>query len=137
MVMTRSYRLVAYLPAPLIQKRLWTFCAGLAPGCFRGGVLPHRTPNSTVLRIVTGHRRCSRSSFMRVRGGGEVMPYSPDHKKGTRQRILNAAAHLFNKKGFSEASIEEIMTAAGLTHGGFYRHFHSKDELYAEAVRNF
>src|SRR4029079_15597635 len=29
------------------------------------------------------------------------------------------------------------MTAAGLTHGGFYRHFHSKDELYAEAVRNF
>src|SRR5262249_52009374 len=44
---------------------------------------------------------------------------------------------LFNQKGFSEASIEGIMTAAGLTHGGFYRHFHSKDELYAEAVRNF
>jgi Bacterial regulatory proteins, tetR family len=43
------------------------------------------------------------------------MPYSPDHKKGTRQRILKAAAHQFNKKGFSEASIEEIMTAAGLT----------------------
>ena len=65
------------------------------------------------------------------------MPYSPDHKKGTRQRILKAAARLFNQKGFSEASIEEIMTAAGLTHGGFYRHFNSKDELYAEAVRNF
>lgn len=65
------------------------------------------------------------------------MPYSPDRKKGTRQRILKAAAHLFNEKGFSEASIEGIMTAAGLTHGGFYRHFHSKDELYAEAVRNF
>jgi TetR/AcrR family transcriptional repressor of nem operon len=67
----------------------------------------------------------------------DVMPYSPDHKKGTRQRILKAAAQLFNKKGFSEASIEGIMTAAGLTHGAFYRHFHSKDELYAEAVRNF
>jgi TetR/AcrR family transcriptional repressor of nem operon len=67
----------------------------------------------------------------------DVMPYSPDHKKGTRQRILKAAAHLFNKKGFSEASIEGIMTAAGLTHGGFYRHFNSKDELYAEAVRHF
>ena len=65
------------------------------------------------------------------------MPYSPDHKKGTRARILNAAAHLFNKKGFSEASIEGIMTAPGLTYVGFYRHFHSKDELYAEAVRNF
>jgi TetR/AcrR family transcriptional regulator, transcriptional repressor for nem operon len=67
----------------------------------------------------------------------DVMPYSPDHKKGTRQRIVKAAAHVFNKRGFSEATIEEIMTAAGLTHGGFYRHFHSKDELYAEAVRNF
>ena len=65
------------------------------------------------------------------------MPYSPDHKKGTRQRIVKAAAHVFNKRGFSEATIEEIMTAAGLTHGGFYRHFHSKDEVYAEAVRNF
>jgi AcrR family transcriptional regulator len=67
----------------------------------------------------------------------DVMPYSPDHKKGTRQRILKAAARLFNQKGFSEATIEGIMTAAGLTHGGFYRHFNSKDELYAEAVRHF
>jgi len=65
------------------------------------------------------------------------MPYLPDHKKDTRQRIVKAAARLFNKKGFSETTIEGIMTAAGLTHGGFYRHFNSKDELYAEAVRNF
>ena len=65
------------------------------------------------------------------------MPYSPDHKKRTRQRILKTAARLFNQKGFSEASIEEIMKAAGLSHGGFYRHFKGKDELYAEAVRNF
>jgi TetR/AcrR family transcriptional repressor of nem operon len=67
----------------------------------------------------------------------DVMPYSPDRKKGTRQRILKAAARLFNQKGFSEATIEGIMTAAGLTHGGFYRHFNSKDGLYAEAVRHF
>jgi TetR/AcrR family transcriptional regulator, transcriptional repressor for nem operon len=67
----------------------------------------------------------------------DLMPYSPDHKKSTRQRILKAAARLFNKEGFSEATIEGIMTAAGLTHGGFYRHFNSKDELYAEAVRHF
>ena len=65
------------------------------------------------------------------------MPYSPDHKKRTRQRILKTAARLFNQKGFSEASIEDIMRAAGLSHGGFYRHFKGKDELYAEAVRNF
>jgi len=39
------------------------------------------------------------------------------------------AARLFNRKGFSEVTISEIMTSAGLTHGGFYRHFKSKDEL--------
>jgi len=65
------------------------------------------------------------------------MPYSPDHKKGTRQRIVKAAAHVFNKRGFSEATIEEIMTAAGLTHGGFYRHFHSKDELMPKLSGTF
>jgi len=65
------------------------------------------------------------------------MPYSPDHKEHTRNRILRSAARLFNRKGFSEATIGEIMTAAGLTHGGFYRHFSSKDKLYAEAVRYF
>ena len=65
------------------------------------------------------------------------MPYAPNHKRETRQRILSSAAHLFNRRGFSEATIDEIMTAAGLTHGGFYRHFSSKDKLYAEAVRQF
>lgn len=65
------------------------------------------------------------------------MPYSPEHKEDTRQSILKSAARLFNRKGFSEVTIDEIMTAAGLTHGGFYRHFKSKDELYAEAVRQF
>src|SRR5262245_26937823 len=65
------------------------------------------------------------------------MPYSPNHKQDTRRRILRSAARLFNRRGFSEATIDEIMIAAGLTHGGFYRHFSSKDKLYAEAVRYF
>jgi len=65
------------------------------------------------------------------------MPYAPNHKQDTRQRIIRNAARLFNRKGFAEVTIGEIMTAAGLTHGGFYRHFSSKDELYAEAVRYF
>jgi AcrR family transcriptional regulator len=65
------------------------------------------------------------------------MPYTPDHKRRTRQRIVAAAARLFNRKGFAAVTIGEIMTAAGLTHGGFYRHFGSKQELYAEAVRHF
>lgn len=65
------------------------------------------------------------------------MPYSATHKQQTRQRILESARRLFNSKGFAEVSIGEVMENAGLTHGGFYRHFKHKDELYAEAVRWF
>jgi TetR/AcrR family transcriptional regulator, transcriptional repressor for nem operon len=65
------------------------------------------------------------------------MPYTPEHKRETRQKILESARRLFNKSGFSEVSIDEIMEDAGLTRGGFYRHFRNKDELYAEAVRRF
>src|SRR5204863_3185408 len=55
----------------------------------------------------------------------------------TREKILESARRLFNRKGYSGVSIEEIMSEAGLTHGGFYRHFGGKDELYAAAVRQF
>ncbi len=65
------------------------------------------------------------------------MPYSAKHKLETRQRILESARRLFNSKGFAEVSIGEVMENAGLTHGGFYRHFRDKDELYAAAVRWF
>jgi hypothetical protein len=65
------------------------------------------------------------------------MPYSPKHKRDTREKILESARRLFNRDGYSGVSIGEIMTDAGLTHGGFYRHFSAKDELYAAAVRQF
>jgi TetR/AcrR family transcriptional repressor of nem operon len=66
-----------------------------------------------------------------------TMPHSPERKRGTREKILESARRLFNRKGYAATSIEEIMRAAGLTHGGFYRHFNGKDELYAAAVRQF
>lgn len=65
------------------------------------------------------------------------MPYSVEHKHETRQRILESARRLFNSRGFAEVSIDEVMDNAGLTRGGFYRHFKDKGELYAEAVRWF
>jgi TetR/AcrR family transcriptional repressor of nem operon len=65
------------------------------------------------------------------------MPYSSQHKAETRQKILTSAARLFNRSGFAEVTIGEIMAAAGLTHGGFYRHFKSKDELYSEVIAQF
>src|SRR5262245_64622455 len=65
------------------------------------------------------------------------MPYSKQHKQDTRERILECARRLFNSKGYLGVTIDEIMNEARLTHGGFYRHFSGKDELYAEAVRRF
>jgi TetR/AcrR family transcriptional regulator, transcriptional repressor for nem operon len=65
------------------------------------------------------------------------MQYSPERKRDMREKILESARRLFNRKGYSSVSIEEIMSDAGLTHGGFYRHFSSKEELHAAAVRQF
>ena len=48
-------------------------------------------------------------------------------------RALQSASRLFRERGFSGASISEIMTATGLTHGSFYNHFDSKEDLLAEA----
>lgn len=62
------------------------------------------------------------------------MPYSPEHKVRTRRRIVRSARRLVNRRGFSQVSIDEIMAGAGLSRGGFYAHFSSKEELYAEAI---
>ena len=65
------------------------------------------------------------------------MPYTTQHKQETRERIIRCARRLFNRKGFAEVTIDEIMRDAGLTRGGFYRHFTAKDELYSEALLQF
>lgn len=65
------------------------------------------------------------------------MPYSPEHKAKTRGRIVEAARVLFNRDGFAEVTIDQVMAHAGLTRGGFYNHFRNKEELYAEAVASF
>jgi len=51
----------------------------------------------------------------------------------TRQRIVRVAGPEFAANGISEAALARVMAAAGLTHGGFYRHFVSKDQLILEA----
>jgi len=65
------------------------------------------------------------------------MPYTAEHKERTRAKIVESARKLFNRHGFEQVSIETIMSEAGLTRGGFYNHFESKDELYAAAVASF
>jgi len=51
-----------------------------------------------------------------------------------RDEVVEAASHLFRGRGIAAVSVPELMAAAGLTHGGFYRHFESKDALAATAV---
>jgi len=62
------------------------------------------------------------------------MPYPPEHGERTRNRIVRSAMILFNRHGFENVSIDDVMASAGLTRGGFYRHFKAKSDLYAEAV---
>ena len=52
----------------------------------------------------------------------------------TRQRIVEVASEAIRSRGIEATGVAEIMAAAGLTHGGFYRHFSSKEELVREAI---
>lgn len=65
------------------------------------------------------------------------MPYSSEHKQKTRANIVEAARILFNRHGFGDVTIDMVMEEAGLTRGGFYNHFKSKEALYGEAVASF
>lgn len=62
------------------------------------------------------------------------MPYAPDHKPRVRRTIVHAAAALFGERGYRQTSVQRVMRAAGLTHGGFYAHFRDKADLFAAAL---
>lgn len=62
------------------------------------------------------------------------MPHAKDRKARTRQRIVRSAQRLFTAHGFAATTIEQIMRESQLTRGGFYAHFRSKAQLYAEAI---
>lgn len=63
------------------------------------------------------------------------MRYSPAHKAQTRQRIIDTAAQLFRRDGIDATGLQRLMKTLGLTPGGFYAHFKSKDELVETALR--
>ncbi len=62
------------------------------------------------------------------------MRRSKEDTAKTRASIVEAASLSFRKSGICETALTDLMEAAGLTHGGFYRHFASKDDLIAEAT---
>src|SRR2546426_8007774 len=64
---------------------------------------------------------------------GPIMRYPTQHKQQTRQRIVRAASRRFRSRGTEGATIGTLMRDLRLTHGGFYRHFRSKEELFVAA----
>jgi AcrR family transcriptional regulator len=62
------------------------------------------------------------------------MRFEKGHKEATRQRIVEVAAGRFRREGIAAVGIAGIMADAGLTHGGFYAHFESKEDLVRAAI---
>lgn len=62
------------------------------------------------------------------------MRYDAEHKQQTRERLLKETAKAIREEGPHRIGVADIMARAGLTHGGFYAHFKSRDELVAEGV---
>ena len=74
--------------------------------------------------------------MMTVIDGGcrKNMRYPVEETAAKHERIVREASRLFRERGFENVSVGEVMKAAGLTHGAFYAHFGSKEELQAAAV---
>jgi TetR/AcrR family transcriptional regulator, transcriptional repressor for nem operon len=62
------------------------------------------------------------------------MPWKTEHKEETRRQIINAAAEAFRAHGADGVGLADIMRRVGLTHGGFYAHFSSKEDLLVSAL---
>jgi TetR/AcrR family transcriptional repressor of nem operon len=71
--------------------------------------------------------------FVKRLSEGKSMRPTRDQAKENRQRIIDTAARLFREHGIHAVGVDAVMKGAGLTHGGFYGHFKSKEELTAEA----
>src|SRR5580658_2730222 len=69
--------------------------------------------------------------------GRGAMAYPPGHFEEVKAKIVQSARRLFNRHGFDNVSVDQIMAGAGLTRGGFYSYFESKSELYAEVLGCF
>lgn len=63
------------------------------------------------------------------------MKVSREKAEENRQNVIETSSRLFREKGFDGVGVSTLMQAAGLTHGGFYKQFKSKDDLIAQATR--
>ncbi len=64
-----------------------------------------------------------------------IMSSSPTRKEQSHERIVDVAARAIRRSGYSGVGVADVMNEAGLTHGGFYSHFASRDALLVEAMQ--
>jgi TetR/AcrR family transcriptional repressor of nem operon len=64
----------------------------------------------------------------------QTQPRSTTKKEATHQRIIEVAARAIRRSGYAGVTVADIMKEAGLTHGGFYAHFSSREAMLAEAA---
>jgi TetR/AcrR family transcriptional repressor of nem operon len=69
-----------------------------------------------------------------INGDHKAMRYGAEHKEETRKRVLKAAARAIRADGPQGVGVAGVMAEVGLTHGGFYAHFKSKDDLVAASI---
>ncbi|MES1161885.1 MAG: TetR/AcrR family transcriptional regulator, partial [Rhizobacter sp.] len=62
------------------------------------------------------------------------MSTEPTRREATHDRIVEVAARTLRRNGYAGVGVADVMKQAGLTHGGFYAHFESRDALLAEAI---
>src|SRR6476661_5599379 len=93
---------------------------------------PSRTPHSATSCQTSRMKRETAKPKMIVPSAMITMRLTPNRLRNTaanRARIVDVASRLFREKGFDGIGVADLMKEAGLTHGGFYGHFESKDHL--------
>jgi TetR/AcrR family transcriptional repressor of nem operon len=74
------------------------------------------------------------SSLIFIDQGVILLRLTKEQTEQNRRKILDTASRLFRLRGIESVSVADVMKESGFTHGGFYNHFNSKEELAAEAV---
>ena len=102
------------------------------------GLTELRTRLDGLFAQICNNRWCLTSKIAGARhcwlGVERAMRKSKEEAAETRARIIRKASKEFNQHGIAGTGLADVMKSAGLTHGGFYKHFQSKDELVAEAL---
>src|SRR5580692_2128701 len=76
----------------------------------------------------------SRVSLFVYSAGGSALRLTREQAEQNRRLIVETASRMFRLQGVENVAVADVMKEAGFTHGGFYNHFKSKDELAAEAI---